>query len=164
MSAMPFRPENEAPCGKSVGLDELDRRIDGGTVRVGGAVLADAVELLERQAVRVEQAVAGRAGGARAMLFEGLLDVLASDRMRPPSSSGTPCGGGAGGSVHSRLIEIHRPRSVGEVRRSSDESARKPPSPKKPTRLSVVNSTRCWRRARRGRHAVELRQRRRRRS
>jgi hypothetical protein len=41
-------------------------------------------------------------------------------------------------------LEItQRPRSVGDVRAGSDDIARKPASPAKPKRLSVVISRRC---------------------
>src|SRR6266404_5184300 len=57
--------------------------------------------------------------------------------------SGTTSAGGSGGLEHKRLRRIHLPRNVGDVRSPSDESARKPPNPANPRRLSVLISI-CW--------------------
>ena len=105
--------------------------------------VADQVEVLEREAHRVHDAVARRAHRVGAVRFEPLPQRSWSSRLpRLPRFVSTP-GGGYGGGVPSRFSSTHLPRETGEVRVATDVTVSMLPCPSRPRRgLSAGSGTR----------------------
>ena len=96
------------------------------------------IEVLEREAERIDDAVAGVARRVRAMRSRRSRTVCAFRPSMFSFSASTP-GGGACGGVPVIVSRIHAPRSTGDVRFAYDMPIRKLPLPSRPKRFGSVS-------------------------
>ena len=165
----PVEPAEGQAVGVGCRRRQRDGDVDRRAVLVARAITADGVVLLERQAVWIEQRVAAGAARRPCDVSRGSGERSAAPkRRRPLYRLRAPArrAGAAADPSTAGCAAIQRPRREGDVRRSKDDTARKPARPKKPARRSTWYSTRSKTRSRSmsWASAIEIRERRRRRS
>ena len=110
--------------------------------RVFGLPLADGVEVLEREADRIDVAMARGAHRVGAMPLELLAHGGRPVLVRALREIAARTAGGGSGGVFSRFEMMYLPRSTGDVRLATDVIDRMLPWPSRPRRFGSVTGTR----------------------